>query len=95
MQGQQQCIRLAAFEFDGSGFDQHVQRRFGGPVAVPAAETVVANAADLGRQQRQDAALAIEQAAEMAQHQRWAESVDQKDLLHLRVVHIGQALFWH
>ena len=95
MQRQQHGIWLVAAHFDGSGLDQHVQRGLGGAVAVPAAETVVADAADLGREHGEHAALAVEQPAEVAQQQRRAKGVDLEGGEQLLLVDVSKAFFRH
>ncbi len=53
----QHGLRVGAGHLDGRRLQQHVQRRLGRPVAVPAAQPVVADAAHLGRQHGQQAPL--------------------------------------
>ena len=50
MQGHADGLACVTVQFDGGGTYQLIERGLGGPVAVPAAETVVADRAHAGRQ---------------------------------------------
>ncbi len=80
MQTQQPRPGRTSSQLDGGGFDQHVQRRLGRAIGIPATQPIITNAADFGREQGHGA-LRIQQRQEIAQQQRRPQRIDLKNRL--------------
>ena len=92
MQRQQDRSGIDAGGFDGSSFQQHIERRLGTAIAIPATEAVIANAAHPRRQHCHHCALTIQQWREVAQHQRRADGIDVKTARQSLRIEFGQPL---
>ena len=92
MQRQQDRSGIDAGGFDGSGFQQHIERGLGTAIAIPATEAVIANAAHPRRQHCHHCALTIQQWREVAQHQRRADGIDVKTARQALRIEFGQPL---
>lgn len=48
MQSDTDCLRMSACQFDRRGAHQLIERRLGGPIAIPAAKAIIADTGDPG-----------------------------------------------
>lgn len=86
--------RAGAGEFDRGGPHEHIERRLRRAVAVPAAELVVADAADARRENREDAAAVRRQERkEMLGDDRGTDGVDGEGAGEPGRIEVGQRLF--
>ena len=87
-------FRLPAPELNGSGSHELIERGLGGPVAVPAAQVIVADAADPGRQCGEHSlSLARQQGKHVLHDQGRPDRVEREGTRNLRRLKLVPAFF--
>ena len=96
MEGDADRFGMGACKLDRRGPDELVEGRLRGPVAVPAAQAVIADAADPGGKRREHGAAGARQAREEVLHQqRRTDGVEREGPGHVRRVDLAQRPFGH